>query len=138
MAVFTKYNSFIDELSTGGHNLKTDVLKLALTNTAPVAASDTTMGYPPPSNADGYPTGGNAISVTSAATAGGIFRLVAADNLFTAGPAGIGPFRYVVLYNSTKSNKLVGFYDYGSSITLNNTDTFTTDFDNVNGVLTIQ
>jgi hypothetical protein len=40
-----------------------------------------------------------------------------------------------VIYNSSASNKVVGYYDYGSSITLNDTDTFTVDFDGANGVL---
>ena len=61
-----------------------------------------------------------------------------ADSVFTAAGGTIGPFRYVVIYNSSASNKVVGSYDYGSSITLNDTETFTVDFDGTNGVLTLQ
>ena len=60
------------------------------------------------------------------------------DSVFTATAGGIGPFRYVVLYNSSATNKVVGSYDYGSSITLADTETFTIDFDAANGVLTLQ
>jgi hypothetical protein len=140
MAAFTKYNLFIDEISKGGHNLQTAVFKAALTNTAPTPASDTiwsTGVYPPPAAASGYTAGGNTLTTSSAATSAGVFKLVLADSVFTASGGTIGPFRYVVLYNSSASNKVVGSYDYGSSITLNDTETFTVDFDGANGVLTL-
>lgn len=139
MAAFTKYNSFIDELSKGGHNLTTAVYKLALTNTAP-GVSDTvwnTTVAPAPAAANGYPAGGNTLTTTSATTTTGTFKLVLVDSVFTATAGGIGPFRYVILYNSSATNKLVGYYDYASSISLADTDTFTTDFDAANGVFTI-
>lgn len=140
MAIFVKYNSFIDELAIGGHNLKTAVYKCALTNTAPNAASDAVWSgavAPPPASVNGYPTGGNTPAVTGAATSGGLFRLKLADTVFTATAGGIGPFRYVILYNTSAANKLCGYYDYSASISLADTDTFTVDFDDTNGVLTL-
>ena len=141
MATFVKYNTFIDEVSKGGHNLQTAVFKAALTNTAPTPASDTvwnTTVAPPPAAGSGYTAGGNTLTTSSAATSSGVFKLVLADSVFTAAGGTIGPFRYVILYNSSASNKVVGSYDYGSSITLNDTETFTVDFDGTNGVLTLQ
>ena len=141
MATFVKYNSFVDEVSKAGHNLQTAVCKVALTNTAPTPASDTvwnTTVAPPPAAGSGYTAGGNTLTTTSAATTAGVFKLVLADSVFTAAGGTIGPFRYAILYNSTASNKLIGSYDYGSSITLNDTETFTVDFDGTNGVLTLQ
>jgi hypothetical protein len=140
MAAFVKYNTFIDELSKGGHNLQTAVFKAALTNTAPTPASDTiwsTGVYPPPAAANGYTAGGNTLTTTSAATTAGVFKLVLVDSVFTAAGGTMGPFRYVILYNSSATNKVVGYYDYNSSITLNDTETFTVDFDGANGVLTL-
>lgn len=140
MAAFAKYNLFIDEISKGGHNLQTAVFKVALTNTAPTPATDTiwsTGVYPPPAAANGYTAGGNSLTTTSAATTTGTFKLVLVDSVFTAAGGTMGPFRYVVLYNSSATNKVVGYYDYGSSITLNDTETFTVDFDGANGVLTL-
>ena len=139
-SAFFKYNSYIDELSKGGHNLTTAVFKLALTNTAPTPASDTvwnTTVAPAPAAANGYTAGGNTLTTTSAATASGVFKLVLVDTTFTATAGGIGPFRYAILYNSSASNKLVGYYDYASNVTMGDTETFTTDFDGTNGVLTI-
>lgn len=140
MATYTKYNTFADEISKGGHNLQTATFKVALTNTAPTAASDTvwnTTVAPAPAAANGYTAGGNTITTSSATTTSGTFKLVLADSTFTATAGGIGPFRYAILYNSSASNKSVGYWDYGSSVTLADTETFTVDFDATNGVLTI-
>ena len=141
MATFVPAPPVRDEVSKGGHNLQTAVFKAALTNTAPTPASDTvwnTTVAPPPAAGSGYTAGGNTLTTSSAATSSGVFKLVLADSVFTAAGGTIGPFRYVVLYNSSASNKVVGSYDYGSSITLNDTETFTVDFDGTNGVLTLQ
>ena len=141
MAAFNKYHTFIDEISKGGHNLQTPpALKVALTNTAPTQATDTvwnTTVAPPPAAANGYPSGGESLAGVSGSTTGGVFKLVASDRVFTATAGGIGPFRYAILYNTSASNKVIGYYDYGSSITLNDTETFTVDFDATNGVLTL-
>lgn len=140
MATYTKYNTFVDEVSKGGHNLQTAVFKCALTNTAPTAATDTvwnTTVAPAPAAANGYTAGGNTLTTSSASTSSGTFKLVLADTVFTASGGQIGPFRYAIIYNSSASNKVVGYYDYGSSLTLNSGDTFTVDFDGTNGVFTI-
>jgi len=138
MVAFTKYHTFIDEVSKAGHNLQTAVYKAALTNTAPTPLTDTawsTGTYPAPAAAAGYTAGGNTLTTSSASTTSYVFKLVLADSVFTASAGSIGPFRYVILYNSSASNKVVGYYDYGSSITLADTETFTVDFDATNGAI---
>jgi len=140
MATFNKYNCFVENLAEKVHNLQSDTLKVALTNTAPTASSDTvwnTTVAPAPAAANGYTSGGNTITTTSSAQTSGTYKLVLADSVFTASGGSIGPFRYVILYNSTASNAVIGYYDYGSSITLADTETFTVDFDATNGVLTL-
>jgi len=140
VAPIVKYNLFIDELSKAGHNLATAVFKAALTNTAPGAADtvwNTTVA-PPPAAANGYPAGGNTLTTSSAAAVAGAFKLVLADTVCTATAGGIGPFRYVIVYNSSAGNKVVAKIDNGASVTLADTDTFTSDFDATNGFLTVQ
>jgi len=140
MATFNKYYVFVEALAEKTHNLGADTLKVALTNTAPTVASDTvwnTTVAPAPAAANGYSAGGNTITTTSSAQTSGTYKLVLADSVFTASGGSIGPFRYVILYNSTASNAVIGYYDYGSSITLADTETFTVDFDAANGVLTL-
>jgi hypothetical protein len=139
MAAFVKYNTFIEEIFEGGHNLGADSLKVALTNTAPTAATDTvwnTTVYPAPAAANGYTAGGNALTISSSAQTSGTYKQVLADSTFTATAGGIGPFRYAILYNTSKTNKVIGYYDYGSSITLSNVgDSFTVDFDPSTGAI---
>lgn len=139
MASFNKFNSFVEALAEKAHNLGADSLKVMLTNVAPVAGNAVKADLTEITAQNGYPAGGTAASITSSAQTGGTYKLILGDVVFTALAGGFGPFRYVVLYNDTATNKeLIGWYDYGSSITLVNAgETFTTDFDAAAGVLTL-
>lgn len=142
MATLNKIDAFVEAIAEKIHNLGADSIKVALTNTAPVAGSTAwTIGaFPAPAAANGYTAGGNAITTTSSAQSGGLYKLILVDSVFTATAGGIGPFRYAIPYNNTSAGKEIvgGWYDYGSSITLNDTETFTVDFDGTNGMLTLQ
>lgn len=138
MATFNKVNSFVEDLAEKVHNLGSDTLKVALTNTAPTATTTQYSELTSPiatTNLSGA-TPFNLTISTSAQTSG-TYKLVLADLVLTA-TGEVGPFRYVVLYNDTSTNdRVIGYYDYGSSITLQSGDTFTVDFDSSNGVLTL-
>lgn len=137
MAVFNKFNSFVEALAEKVHNLQSDTLKVMLTNTAPVATNTQFSNLVDLAAGNGYVAGGTTASVTSSSQTSGTYRLVLADVVFTA-TGSVGPFRYAVLYNDTALNKeLIGWWDYGSSITLATGETFTVDFDPGTGVLTI-
>jgi hypothetical protein len=139
VSAFFKVDAFMDEVSKAGHNLQTAVYKVALSNTAPTAASTvwSTGSFPAPAAANGYPSGGGTPTVSSAVTTAGQFKLVLPDFDFIATAGGIGPFRYAILYNSSAANKIVGWYDYGVGLTLAVGEKLTMDFDGTNGVFTI-
>lgn len=146
MASFNKFHVFVEDLAEKVHNLGSDNLKVYLSNAAPNASThvgyDGLTGSTGPAEitaGNGYTAGGNAAAVTSSAQTGGTYKLVLADPAtWTAAGGSIGPFRYVVLYNDTSTgDRLIGWWDYGSSITLAATESFAVDFDGVNGVLTL-
>lgn len=135
MAVFNKFQPFVEALAEKSHNLGSDVLTYALTNSAPTAgmaqlSEITQITYTNLSAR--VPT------ITSSAQTTGTYKLVLADLVLTASGGTVGPFRYVVLYNDTATNDLlIAFWDYGSSITLQDGETFTVDADASAGILTI-
>lgn len=142
MAVaFTKFQGFVEALAEKKHDLGADTFYVQLMNTAPDAAADFVETDLPAdlSTAGGYTAGGVTCgTATSSAQSGGTYTLKIADKTITASGASIGPFRYVVLFNNSAANKeLIGYYDYGSSITLLSGESLTIDFDGTNGVLTI-
>ena len=138
MAAFNKFQSFVEALAETVHNLGADSLKVMLTNTAPVATNSVKANLTDISAGNGYTAGGTAATISSSAQTSGTYKLVLADVVFTASGGSIGPFRYAVLYNDTATNKeLIGWWDYGSAITLASGETFTVDFDGTNGVLTL-
>lgn len=117
------------------HNLGSDSFSVALTNTAPTAATTTLASITEIAYTN---LSSRSIGVaTSSAQTGGVYKLVLPDLVLTASGA-VATFRYVALYNATATgNVVIGWYDYGSAVTLANTDTFTIDFDGTNGVLTV-
>jgi hypothetical protein len=136
MAVFNKFDSFVEAVAEKVHNLGSDQLTIALTNTAPVAgnsllANITEITYTNLSTRN--------ITTSASSQTGGLYKLVVNDITLTSTGGSTGPFQYVVVYNSTAAGgPLVGFFDYGSSITLLSGESLTVDFDQVNGLLTIQ
>lgn len=140
MATFNKINSFVENVAEKVHNLGADTLKVMLVNSAPVATNTVKADLTEIGTGNGYSAGGSAPTISSSAQTSGTYKLVLADLVFTASGGTIGPFRYAVLYNDTPTSPadpLIGWYDYGSSITLADGETFTVDFDGTNGVLTI-
>lgn len=137
MASFNKFNSFVEAVAEKVHNLGSDTLKVALTNSAPVASNTQLSNITQIANGNGYTTGGTQATITTSAQTSGTYKLVLADVVFTASGS-MGPFQYAVLYNDTATNdELIGWWDYGSAVTLASGETFTVDFDATAGVLTL-
>lgn len=138
MATYTKFNSFVEAVAEKVHNLGSDTLKVALTNSAPNATDTQLSNITQVSGTNGYTTGGTQATQSSSAQTAGVYKLTLADVTFLASGGSIGPFRYAVLYNDTAANdELIGYWDYGTNVTLTNGNSFIVDFDATNGVLTI-
>ena len=126
MANYTKVNSFVEALAEKVHNLGSDTLKVALTNTAPTAAGTTKLADLTGGITSGFD--GMTITTSSSGQTSGTYKLVLTDLTMTA-TGSVGPFRYVVIYNDSATNKeVICFFDYGSEVTLAKDDTFKLDF----------
>lgn len=142
-STLTKFFDFAEQLAKAKHDFSSHTLKVVLTNTAPSTANTILSDITQISNGGGYTGGaGGGYTLTSVVLAetGGVAKLTIADLVITASGGSIGPFRYIVIYNDTQTSPadaLVGWYDYGSSITLADGESLTLDFDGTNGVLTI-
>lgn len=135
MAVaFSKINSFVECLAEKLIDLSGAGLKIALTNTAHTSTWDELADL---TEIDYTNLSSRAVTVASSAQTSGTYKLTLTDLVLTATGA-VGPFRYIYLYDDASTgDKLIGYYDNGSSVTLASGDTFTLDFDATNGVLTI-
>jgi hypothetical protein len=137
MAAFNKFHCLLKDAFEGKHNFAGDTIKVLLTNTAPVATNTIRSQLIEITAQNGYPAGGLTLPVTSSNQTNGLYRVIVSDITLTATGA-IGPFRYIVTYNSTSgTNPLISWYDYGSSLTLNTGESFLFDFDNTNGLFSV-
>lgn len=144
MATFNKVNDFVKN-AVHNMDLESDQIVIALSNTAPASESSN-----PAADGNGvlanvtqaaytYLSSRN-VTTTSSSQTGGTYKLVLADITLTSTGGSTGPFRYVYIYNdtvTTPADPLIGYYDYGSSLTLNDGDSLTVDFSAANGVLQI-
>ena len=136
MATFNKIDAFVENLAEKVHNLGSDQLVVALTNSAPIASNTvlanlTEISYTNLSSRN--------ITTSTSSQTSGTYKLVLTDLVLTASGA-VGPFRYVAIYNDTPTSPadpLIGWYDYGSSISLATGETLTIDFDGTNGLFTL-
>jgi hypothetical protein len=144
MATFNKVNDFV---LNAVHNmdLASDQVVVALSNTAPGSESPNpaTDGNGVLANVTQVSYGNlssRSVTTSSSTQTSGTYKLVLADITLTSSGGSTGPFRYVYIYDDTvtsPADPLIGYYDYGSSLTLNDGDSLTVDFSAANGVLQI-
>lgn len=140
MATFNKVNSTVQYMVNGGNlNLSSDVCKLMLTNTAPVATNTTysSISSNELASGNGYTTGGATITSPTSTNSSGTQSVsgTVASPTWTA-TGSMGPFRYIVYYDSTAAGVILGWWDYGSSLTLTSGQTFTVSI--ASGLFTLQ
>lgn len=128
MATYNKFQDFVEQLGLGVHNLNTHTFKVYLSNEQPLVTDTVKANIADITSENGYPAGGTDIqNVWSEAAGTGTFA--GTDVVFTASGGSFGPFQFAVIYNDTAaSDELLCWWDYGSAISCNDTETFTVDF----------
>jgi hypothetical protein len=136
MAAWNKLNGFVEHLAEKVHNLGSDQLVVLLSNTAPGSESV------PPSGATAVCVRANVteisytncssrnLTTSASAQSAGTYALSVADLTLTAAGGTVGPFRYVYVGNDTPTSPadpLLGYYDYGSALTLNDGESLLLD-----------
>lgn len=132
MATFNKFQQFAEDLGKGVHNFTSDAtcsVTVALTTNAnaPVATNSVLanlveIAY---TNLSSRIVTGITWEHTT-----GTAHMTATDLVLTASGA-VATFRWAALYNddpTSPADPLIGFYDYGSDVTLASAETFTFDF----------
>jgi hypothetical protein len=133
-STFTACNDFPDQLGRAVHNLASHTFKAAFSNVAPNVATMATLADIGQLATSGGYTGGagggltlDSVSYTET-TGTGTFLF--ADEVFTATGGSVGPFQYVWIYNDSATapvDALLGYLNYGSAITLADTESLTID-----------
>jgi hypothetical protein len=139
MATFNKFNQFVKDLIDGKHNFSSHVFKIMLTNVAPTSANAIKADITEITAGNGYTAGGNTTTIT-ATVASGVAKVVGTNVTFTAVTASMATARYAVMYNDTQTTPvkpLVGWWDYGSAITLAVGESLAVNFDGTNGIFQV-
>ncbi len=120
------------------HDLSSDAIRIMLTNVAPSLSLDSSFSTLTDIAATGgYIAGGFTTTVVSSSQTGGIYTLIVNPITLTAS-AGIGPFRWTVMYNDTSPLKsLIAMYDNGVSVSLVNGQSLVLNFNLTLGVIKI-
>ena len=131
MAAYNKFQQFVQDVAHGVHNLGTGTLTVALTNAAnaPVNTNTVIANLTPIVYTN---LSSRVVTTSSSSQTAGTYDLVLNDLTLTASGGAVAPFRYVVLYNDTPTSPedpLIGWYDYGSDLTLADGESLTIDFE---------
>jgi hypothetical protein len=111
--------------------MNADTFKAVLTNSAPVASTGNDLtDITQISGTNGYTTGGVTLSgVAWTEPSTGTFQWTSSAFSWTASGGTMGTFQYVVIYDDTATTPvadvLVGYVDYGTTVSLTDGNTFT-------------
>lgn len=131
MVAFNKFEVFVGNLGIGKvHDLNVDTLECYYSNAVPSASADNVKAdLAEITNQNGYTAPED--TTNTASEASGTLTVVGVDITTTASGGSFGPFQYVVLQNTTPASPLdplIGWWDYGSALTVNDGESFTVDF----------
>jgi hypothetical protein len=137
LAAYVKFQDYAEQVNKAVHNWSSHTFKSALTNSAPSAANTILSDITQITAQNGYSAGGATLDSVTLTESSGTAKVTIADEVFTASGGSFGPFRYIVNYNdsaTSPADALVCYFDYGSSITVLDTETFSEDYDATNGL----
>ncbi len=149
MVAITKVNDFVEDLAEKVHNLGSDTLKIALSNTAPgsetsdptatgngVIANVTEIAY---TNYTDDMTVDRVLEGVTSVESGGTYTLDANDIVITASGGALPTFRYIYLFNDTPTSPadpIILLIDNEATIDLADGESVTLAF-NASGILTV-
>lgn len=120
------FEVFSEDLAEGAHDLNADTLEFYLTNATPSLSADAVAGdLAEIATGNGYT--GPIDSQNATSRTGNITSVTGVDANVTAAGGAVATFRYVVLKNATNLDKLIGYWDYGSAVSLGDGEGFDID-----------
>lgn len=133
MATFNKFQQFVEDLAKGVHNFTSDAtcsVTVALTAAAnaPVATNSVLANLTQVSYTN---LSSRIVTGITAEHSTGTVTFTADDLVLTASGGSVAAFRYICLYNddpTSPADPLIGWYDYGSDLTLADGETLTINF----------
>lgn len=130
MAVYAKYQDFVEQLCRAKHDFGSHVFKVALSNGTPDATHTTLSAITELTTANGYTAGGATTTIGITETTGTVTVTATDPAAWTATGAGI-TFRYAALFNDTATSPakaLIAYWDNGSPTTVTSGNTLQVDF----------
>lgn len=117
MATLTKFNAFAADRNNGVHDLSSDTIKCALTNTTPSASNTVLANITQITAAGGYAPA--TVTINSSAQSGGTYTCAFDAFSFAASGADYDAFQWLVFYNDTAaSDQLIGYLNIGVAYVL--------------------
>lgn len=149
MATFTKIADFVEGGMEAEHNLASDTIQVALSNTAPgseapiptssgngILANVTEISY---TNYTDNLTVDRVLESVTSDESGGVWTFDAGDFTITASGGALATWRYLYVFNQTSTtpdDQLIGVWDHGSAIDLASGETANVNV-NASGLITI-
>lgn len=131
---YNKFQQFVADIANKVHNLGSDTLVIALTDTLPVATNTVLANISQISYTN---LSSRSLTASSSVETAGTYNLLL-NNLTLTASGTVPQFRYLVIYNSTAaSGNLIAWADYGSEINMSSGDQLPITFDATNGLLSI-
>lgn len=128
-STLTTVQDLSDQVGRVVHNFASHTFKIALSNTLPLVTNTVLADITQIASGGGYTNGaggGYTLAGVTYNEVAGVSTFSHTNHVITATGASVGPFRYAVYYNDTATSPadaLIGWIDYGSALTLADTET---------------